>query len=515
MKNLIYILLLFMVCGATSCFDDDSSLGTIEIGDIEISGLKDTSIVSYNGNILQLSPEVKAGYPEEEMKYAWYLVKGNEKQGYRTHCIGEDKDLSYEINLPSGVYTVVFESSSTSNSYTKTATFILTVSTPFSQGFYILKETADGNTELDLLTQDGLIENMMTSLTEAPLNGKPISMSVVYGNGYIDDETLEMSSANMVHVFTEQDYRAFRTEDMKQTFSRENVMFEPMQDNETFYTIIQPYNITCLTSKGVYSGSSGESSGKLGVPEVEGGGSKFIQSFSAGQGGDIYWNNQTHSLYNATAGEEMEYNLPAGFEAASLECIASGLNYMNGTDEGWFLCQSGNGQRLLFNVTSEMVMWGMYETKVEAHAVDGTKHLAKGNVIAGNALDAKIIYVADNGQLYTYTLDTQEETNFTLQGLEGEIIYICNNYLNLNDWFGSPDPGNFNYLVVATRNGAGYHLYLYDNLVGGIPKGAAVRKVSGESGKVKAVRYLSTTLTPNDLTNNVFSYSGPVFPYGD
>lgn len=515
MKNLIYILLLFLVSGLTSCFDDDSSIGTIEVGDIEITGLKDTAMVSYNGNVLHLSPQVEAGYPDNEMSYAWYLVKGDEKQGYRTNCIEEAKELAYEVNLPSGVYTIVFEAMSMRNSYTKTATFKLTTSTPFSQGFYILKETADGNTEVDLLTQDGLVENLMTSVTGLPLSGKPQSLSVVYGNGYIDDETLEMSSTNMVHVFAEQDYRAFRTEDMCQTFSRENVMFEPIADDEIFYTIIQPNSITCLTSQGVYYSSSGESSGKLGVPEVEGGGSKFVLSFAAGEGGDVYWNNRTHSLYNATEGGEIDYDLPSGFESASLECIACGLNYVSSEDKGWFLCQSTDGRRLLFVVTSEKVMWGLYSTEVEVHALAADKHLARGNVIAGVGVEAKGIYVVDNGQLYLYNMDTEEETVFTLKGLEGDIVYISNNYLNVNDFFGQPDAGNFNYLVVATRNGAGYNLYLYDRLVGGVPSGEPMRKVSGESGQVKAVRYLSTTLTANDLTSNVFSYNGPVFPYGD
>ena len=48
-----------------------------------------------------------------------------------------------------------FEATATANGYAATAEMKLSVSTTFSQGFYILKETADGNTELDVYTQKG------------------------------------------------------------------------------------------------------------------------------------------------------------------------------------------------------------------------------------------------------------------------------------------------------------------------------------------------------------------------
>lgn len=516
MKNLLYIVLLWIVVGFVSCFDDDSTFGTREVGEIEIAELRDTSIVSYNGNVLRILPKVTTGYPEEEMSYAWYLLsKDQDEGGYRSNPIGNKKELDYEVNLPSGIYTVVFEAMAMSNSFTQTASFELSTSTPFSEGFYILKETTDGNTEVDLLTQDGLVEDLMSSVTGAPLAGKPLSLAVIYDNGYIDDEKLETAQTNMLHVFAEKDYRAFRTEDMHQTFDRSTLMFEAAPDDEIFCTMVQTQYIVCMTTSGMYTGSTGISSGKLGVPEVEGGGSKYVVSFSFSMGGDVYWNSRTHSLYSSTEYGELIYDLPTGVAASSLECIACGLNYVGGVDKGWFLCQGTDGRRLLFTVSSNEIMWGMFDTQVEVSVVVSSKHLAKGDFVAGIGRDAKGIYVVDNGQAYFYNLETGDETPFTLKGLEGEIVYMSNNFLSLFDWSGQPDDRNFNYLVVTTRNGAGYHLYLYDNLVGGVPSGQPIRKVSGVSGVVKSVRYLSTRLSSDDLINNTFIYNGPVFPFGD
>lgn len=525
MKNRLFILLLLLVFGLTACFDDESSLGTVEVGEIEIKGLPEKeSIISYNGKVLRVSPDVKAGYPESEMKYAWYIYGGSfeQKSDYRAYPIGEAKELAYEVNLPSGSYTIVFEATAP-NSYTQTATFSLAVSTPFSQGFYILKETADGNTELDLLTDDGLVSNLMESLLGAPIAGKPVGLSVIYDNWYIDEADLEMKADNMVHIFTEQDYRAFRTEDMYRTFSRENLMFEPIPADEVFNAAMMDANgIIYLSNKGFYRSSKGISSGKLGVPEIEGG-SKFIQSLGAGSAATVFWNEETHSLCEMSTGDlaeediwtgEAYYELPSGIHPEDLECIASGMNYAVLGDVAWFLCQDRNsGKRLLFQVTAEELAFMWYSINVDVRTIVSGKHLATGNVIAGNGLDASVIYVSDNNELYLYDLETGEETPFTLQGLAGDITYMSNNFLNCYDWTGPLD-GNFNYLMVATRTDNGYKLYFYDKLVGGIPTGEAKQTIEG-TGTVKGVRYLSATLTSDDWLNAMFSYAGPLYPYGD
>lgn len=518
MKNLTYIVLLWMATVLASCFQDDSSLGTREVGAIKIAELKDTSMISYSGKVLRISPKVEAGYPEAEMSYAWYIYGGSfeEKNDYRAYPIGEEKELAYEVNLPSGSYTVVFEATA-GNSYAQNTKFSLTVSTPFSQGFYILKETAEGNTELDLSTKDGLVENLMESLLGESLKGKPIGLSVIYDNGYIDDRDLEMKADNMVHVFTEQDYRAFRTEDMYQTFSRDNLMFEPVPADETFCAAIQDPNGICfLSNKGFYRSNTGVSSGKLGVPDVEGG-SKFIQSLGAGQAATVFWNEETHGLGEMTDGDWSErYELPSGFDATNLECLASGLNHSTAEEIGWFLCADVNtGKRLLFMIKAEdPTGWGFYEvTEITVNAVAADKHLATGNVIGGNGLDASAIYVADNSGIYLFDLATQAETSFPLQGIEGEIVYVSNNYLNIN-FLGTLSPDNFNYLLVGTQKGDQYNLYFYDNLVGGIPVKAPKQIITG-TGTVKGVRYLSTTLTSADWNNIIFMYTGPLYPFGD
>ena len=129
MKKYIILSVLFTLFGLVSCYDDDSSLGTKNIGDITIGTLEDASIISYSGNKLIREPEIETTYPDDQLTYAWYIYKEDQDKGFRTNKIDSVKNLSYEVNLPAGSYTIIFEATATANGYAATAEMKLAVST--------------------------------------------------------------------------------------------------------------------------------------------------------------------------------------------------------------------------------------------------------------------------------------------------------------------------------------------------------------------------------------------------
>ena len=514
MKKIGIAILLFTVLGMAACFEDDSTLGTHEVGNIEIAALRDTSIISYSGNVLHVEPLVTAGYSEDEMNYAWYIHGGQFDEdgdvpgGYRTNCNSEEKVLDYEVNLPSGVYTLTFEAQA-SNGYTKTTRMQLTVSTPFSQGFYILKETADGNTEVDVLTQDGLRPDLMAEMSGSALPGKPLGMSVVYSNGYINEENQQMESANMLHVTSENDYRGFRTEDLQQVFDLSTLMYSPLEADEMPLNMLESItSIYMATDKGVYTTDNaymGATSSKFGLPLMEGG-SKHI--LKVANNFIVFWNEQEHCLAEAYP-SELSWELPAGYEAENLNCIASGFNAYNGVETGWFLLEDGTtGGRLLAFVTGDYNS-GVSVTEVR-EVVAGT-HLAEGNLFASVGLGVDALYVVHNNALYMYNFSTEQEVNVPLAGLDnGTIHYIGNNYMNVRDFYGENVAGNFNYLLVATGEGSNYKLHFYDDLVSGAPVGSPFQTIEG-TGEVKGVRYLSLTFSVSEWMNSSNMFTGEVY----
>ena len=55
MKKYIILSMLFTLFGLVSCYDDDSSLGTKDVGDITIGPLEDASIISYTKDFLAVT----------------------------------------------------------------------------------------------------------------------------------------------------------------------------------------------------------------------------------------------------------------------------------------------------------------------------------------------------------------------------------------------------------------------------------------------------------------------------
>ena len=183
-RYILFFCLSTLIC-LNGCFQDDTTLATdaSRVGEINVQGLKDTSMIAY-AQPLELTAEV-AGFADDELTYAWYIYGGQyskNSEGYRSHSIGEGKKLSYPVELKIGSYTVVCEVTHKASGYFTTATFNLNVTSDFSQGFYVLKETADGNTELDFYNHLKKTTNndLLAKVLEAPLAGEPRNLSTVF-----------------------------------------------------------------------------------------------------------------------------------------------------------------------------------------------------------------------------------------------------------------------------------------------------------------------------------------------
>lgn len=519
MKSKIGFILIVLALGMAACFDDDSTLGTHTIGDIKIGELRDTTIVSFMGNVLALAPEVVTDYDEATLEYAWYLVDNAENtvdNGYRANQIAETKELSYEVNLASGDYTVIFEVTATENNYTQTASMSLHTATSFSEGYYILKETADGNTDVDVYGINGLSEDVISGLYGEAVQGRPTNIAVTYNQSYIDEETQEMASTNMVSVFTDANkYRGFRTEDMARIFDETTIRFDGLEDGEVPYTSVRATAMNfLLTSEGVYAVNIRDvepSSGKVGLPATGGSGaSKYIIPNSDYYENFYYWNNEAHSLYvtdaNALSVMPVDYD-KGNVNEANLICLACGFNG-NGVDEttGFVLEDQTTGERYLY---FEANLGG-----INIRKLDSDLHISHGEIVAFNGVSGTYIYSVDNNQVFAYNWNEDTEISVSLPDLPSSetITYLSNQYWQ-EGLFGDPS-NNFDDLVIVTQNGNDYKIYLYKTLIGGVPERNQAPEIIEGTGKVKSVRFASSKQIGSF---GIFLIGGEpmMFPYGD
>lgn len=528
-KNILFATMLLASLSLVGCFSDDSTDGDANFADFTVSGIdEEYTRTSFVGEVLSINPVVESAFPESDIEYEWMLL--SDKTGsisekgdtLQPTIIGTDKNLNYEVNLAPGNYQVRYLVRNAHNGYTKISYTKLVSVTEFSAGFYILKETADGRTDLDLYTSNGtMATDLLTKVKGEPLVGKPYSLWVNYGQYYINPDDDQISTSNSITVISDQkQILTLRTSDLGTMFDRTSLLFDEMDADEQPYAVFfhPMYGIAYLSSSGLrlanhpYSFSgSGESAGKFGLPVEATTGSKFVDVAFAAYGNMNLWDEATHSIvalnynympspmtYSDFSGAELTQNL------TNYECLSAGVSRVSSTEtDNLILEDKSTGQRYIYLMSNTMM--GQYLTK--RITVPAGSHFATATHFATNGQSARYIYAADGNKVWAlnYSSDDYTEVEIPTPGIgSGETItYVANQFIAGS---GSAD---FDYLIVGTQQGNAYKLYMYE-IVGGAPTADPVIVAQG-TGTLKCVRNVS----PGASVANMALFGTPVYPTND
>lgn len=504
----------------SACFSDNSSLGDPDsVPQIGIVEIPEQSVVSYVGDHLVIKPEIETTYDDSQLQYTWYLYvdKEHSKDGFRQNVIGTERNLDYEVNLASGVYVVALEVKVKATGLAQYARANVNVSTAFSNGYYILKETGTGDTDLDFLSMSAsgqgegrsqaMMENLLTKFG-APMKGKPVSLAMIYQQDYVNPDVDQMEKTNMINIFSTEDYHAYRTEDMKHIFDRSNICYAGEDNDDVYYNMSNGANYGFMMSrKGVSCfllSASAKTTGKIKLPTFEDDVTPHIQMVKGTQYGMAYWSNQLHGVRNIN--KTCLYTTDLSCDSLGRqECLASGLTRKNMISETiWFYTEDKvSGKRYLHLID------GIGDSLKEIRELDPELHIAKATRVAACGGSASCIYAVDGGKLYAYAFETNTEREITVPGVTGNIDFVTNQWLTVK--FG--DKGfNFDHLIVGTQTGGQYKLWFFDNLVGGEPSGDAFQTVTG-TGKVHCIR----RCVPSVISSLVITMvpTTPIFPTSD
>ena len=522
-KTIKSIMLLALVFALTGCFDDDSTSDSGAITQTVITGIENSYVkTAYVGEHLVINPTVEASVGDDKMEYTWLLLDSKtgsaDKNGnpIEPTVIGSEKNLDFEVKLSPGRYQLRLAATSKDNGYTVYAATELTVRTLFSQGFYILKETADGKTEVDLLTLDGKKgDNLVTQIMGAPLSGRPVALYPNYGKYYINTDNDEIESANAITVTTDNhDVNIFRTSDFSAIFNRDNILYDKMDTTEQPYaTFLVEMGYTVLvTSTGLYAtpaagGYSSPSSGKFGLPVSENGGSRHFFTDGSQSGTGAMWDEKSHSLYAFDYNQIASPLLFDDYTGAdktqnmtNLDCLHCGLSNIAGNVTGTFVfSDKATGSRWLYLVGTSF----FGATLSKCIQLPAESHMAHAVAYSTNGASASFVYCVDGNKLYAYIYNSDDNNEVELkpEGIPSDetITYVANQY-----WQAFSDM-DFDYLVVATQKGSAYKLYFYETN-GGAPVGKPVLTTEG-TGTVKSVRFQNDNFSTTNWLFGIQTFS--------
>lgn len=499
-----------LVFALTACYSDNSTIAEQLVSDITIGELiqgGSINILSYQGKHIELAPQVTTAYPENELSYEWYLIDNGAqplqvwKEGdpvtFDREHIASGRTLDFEVNLSPGTYTLVFEVRA-SNGYTVSKTATINAITDYSQGFYILKETPDGQTELDLLNTTGnsdlqegrtaenvFLQNVLSTMHGRPFPASPSCLSTCMNHCYIDTVSNTPQSANLVTVATtDGQIYAMRNSDLRIVLTRQNLLFDNMQPDEIPYRIVSGmWGNYFISSKGIrfqYDTAIGgkEGSGRYAL-ESSMGASRWV-TYDEMSSGLFFWDDESHSIgisdYNGvtTVAEDTHYKLSG---LSRMNCVCAG--YCGATQQVVFVLSSLDGsQRQIVQLSSSL--GGGVEVQA-MRALRGS-NVNAARLFTVSCTSAALLYGVVDNTIYGLDLTSYSELEILPKGIdpEEEIIYISNQY------GGMMNP--YDYFVVGTRRGAdGYTLRFYQ-LLGGMPDGEPVYTLQG-TGTPKAIHY--------------------------
>lgn len=502
-KNFIYIIASALLL-LTSCFKDNGNYDYHTVDDIVISGLKDSyTEISYKGDTLSILPEIQSDY--SDLTYEWYMWSPYEekhytgKEPYKAQLIGTEKQLKYLVDCLPGRYTIMLKVKSPSNGYAAMATTQFDATTAFSRGFYILKETADGNTELDQYYKDGepVIPNLLTAKGFGELPGKPLSVGFLPGYGYTDSITNSSAACHAISVATDKGHISFYTTvDFTKVHDETNAVYGGMGSDELPYAAFgYGYSNYLLTNKGTtlsYCYFLMPSTGTFSTHSSTG---SSLHLMSNGGNYVCYWNpvarkfDYTDDTWMGHLGGDYDDN---GFPTDGLDCVACGASQAVTPVSGYWLMKDAAGHQSIYisDLTNEKAPKTTGKVDIPA-----SSKLAGATAYAFNALTSNYLYFIYNNQLYDYNLTDFSESAepLPLPGLPSDetITYLSYQFQNV----AADEDNNFTYLVVGTQKGDTYHVYMYTLRVGEPDK--LVRQFSG-NGKLKMVTYA----TPVDYANS-------------
>lgn len=244
------------------------------------------------------------------------------------------KKLTYPVECPIGRYTIKLKVYSESTGYFATASTRFDVGSEFTRGFYILKETADGNTDFDLYVNEDtpIKENILTLTGQETLKGKPLFISNVASHGYLD-EAGDYQGAHTICVTTEEgDLGFYDTNSMLKIHDRSDVLNGGMAADEKPYTAFSfGASNFFLSSKGTYMSYVYAMMPTSGTFQMHGtgtnGGSQFV--CSDGSYNVFFWDEQNQCVNvseNIQFGQVFGTYDNNGFSTEGLTCLSCGSN---------------------------------------------------------------------------------------------------------------------------------------------------------------------------------------------
>ncbi len=508
-KGLKYIWGICLPLLFAGCFDDQGNYSYTKIPDIEVEGIDVEKGYRCNRmTTLNIPLTIKTAYEEADLAYTWSIYGGSGETAVDT-VISWEKNLDYRIKEAEGSYTLVLKVQHTGNQYAVYTSAKLQVETAFSRGLYVLKATADGNTELDFRSEDSVVmHDLLSGVLGHPLAGRPQVLAQMMGYPYVDPATNRKVANHALGITTEEDLCLLAVKDLSVIHDRSTLFFGEERTGKPGRFFRGYDNEHYISADGAYAIGVGDGffpalgTGCFSFPEPASSGSKWLVA----EGYDFMYWDETNRRFLGLADNGVVSEYVDGNAVYKPNDIPGELLYLGA-------CHQNEKVYAVFETSSGRVLYQMEWTgghnpidQQATHMVDAGLKFNRATCYAVCAYSAPVLFYVADGALYCYAFENRRESEVRPEGLPaGETV----NFVSDRFWGAwKDDPYHFNYLVVGTTNGNGSYTLSFYNMNGGVPQGKPVIQFSG-TGEVADIQYMSPVFNAGnnwDFAKYMLSY---------
>ena len=492
--------------GVSSCFKDLGNYDYIEFDNFEVKELENSySVISFRDN-LKIEPEIIS--KATDFEYRWFITRKDNEGKEVVDTLSREKVLDVPFEYKTGQYPIYLRVQNVESGAAKFVSSVVRCTTPFLDAFYILKETTDGNTELDIHYPSGEPSvNMIEKTIGAPLQGKPKSLSYNPFFSYLDQEIGENVIDDLLIPASETDRVSFRLSDMNVARSNDEWFYSPYPSSKIRYSLTMWAGVIIMTDDGMHQNYQVPAWGMLtsgifsDVPnrtEDEQGSfydvsSDVCVSNDGGFSNAFFYDKRTNQFINIDFNSTprhcnlMNGELVENLEGEVVDLVGSSLD----GPRMFIICERENGSRYCYYTNAEETNKIDLLKKFEFGAFE---EFSKSEMYAGCRKGGNILYSVYKNKVYAFNPASEQSDVLDFVDLPaGDIVYLD----TMNFIVDGEESISFNYLLVGLDNAGKYSLAMYD-MVGGIPvkDEGPVRVINGE-GRIKTVQYVNALKNGN------------------
>lgn len=502
----LYIALLLLAGVFTSCVDDsDDVFGErleIAVGNIE----KDIRINI--GETLTINPSISP----EDREYDCFWGIANKNNTYSViDTISRERNLNYKIDLGTGTYTLRFCAKDRETGIFSYTEYNLSVETEMSTGWWVLK-TGENGADVDLFTPEKRIADIVYSNIGRGLNGDAVDLA--YAPNYFVFDPATDTDVNYKSVFlTSEEDLAVVDYFTGKVLRQYEDMFLDMPAQRKIQGIFKGSNDVHLVADGqLYTLPTTSYTPHYRQFIIKHTGNYSLSPYRVASGWTcpMLFDEASSSFCIVDRGSaELLYgkeNAEPSHRNLNMELIYMGgrTTSTSGGEEGYaILKKKGEESYILAHIDATKSSSDLTSSTASRHCVImDTKSLANTmGVLSADyralSQDNDIIYYAKDNKVYLCNIgtETMEEREQTASFGAGETITymefakFMQPYNDTSKWF--------SYLLIGTKDGNNYKLYLHPVQGGNILPAETVYEGTGEIKRAIYIANLSGSIYPS------------------